>query len=118
MQDEELSSDGNSDHTDSERSVASMDYHGKHSCLTCFSAIALSGIMLLGDAEMASMADRLAVLKSEDAPSATDSAISIERSSVITATTAGVTQFSEVKWNNTHVSCLIVSVMCSFLGYM
>lgn len=52
--------------------------------------------MVLGDAELVSMADRLAVLKSEDAPSVTDSAISIGRSSVITATTAGVTQFSEV----------------------
>jgi hypothetical protein len=52
--------------------------------------------LFLGDAEFASMADRLAVLKSEDAPSVTDSAISIGRSSVITATTAGVTQFSEV----------------------
>ena len=52
--------------------------------------------MLLGDAELVSIADRLAVLKSEDAPSVPDSAISIGRRSVITATTAGVTQFSEV----------------------
>ena len=44
------------------------------------------------------MADRLAVLKSEGAPSSTDSAISIGRSrlSLVTDTTAGVTQFSEV----------------------
>lgn len=43
------------------------------------------------------MAAILAVEKSEDAPSISDSAISIGRSSsVITGTTARVTQFSEV----------------------
>ena len=53
--------------------------------------------ILLGDAELASLADRLAVVKSEGAPSSVaDSAISIGRSSVITSTTDGVTQFSEV----------------------
>ena len=94
MQDDELSSGGDSDHTDSERSVASLD-NCKHCVTPYFPAIVtvLLEIMLLGDAELASMADRLAVLKTEDAPSVADSAISIGR---ITATTAGVTQLSEV----------------------
>ena len=95
MQDDELTSGGDSDHTDGERSVSSLDNHCKHSILPYFSAI-LSELLFLGNAELASIADRLAVLKSVGAPSVPDSAISIGRSSVITATTAGVTQFSEV----------------------
>ena len=96
MQDDELSSGGDSDHTDSERSVSSLDNHRKHSILPYFPAILLELSASLGDAELVSIADRLAVLKSDGAPSVPDSAISIGRSSVITATTVGVTQFSEV----------------------
>jgi hypothetical protein len=90
MQDDVLSSGGDSDHTDGERGVASLDSRKHYNIvLPCFFTM-LSELMLLGDA---SVADRLVMLKSEGAP---DSAISIGRSSVITVTTAGVTQFSEV----------------------
>ena len=95
MQEEELSSNGDSDHTDSERSVASLDSR-KHSIILPYSSIS-SKTVLLGYAESASMAARLAVGKPEDASSSVpDSAISIGRSSIITGTKAGVTLFSEV----------------------
>ena len=116
MQGDELTSGGDSDHTDSERSVGSLDNHSKHSILPYFSAI-LSELLLLGDAELASITDRLAVLKTEGAPSAPDSAISIERSSVITATTAGVTQFSEVSYNNYYDIIPMLPSNCDLLTF-
>ena len=50
--------------------------------------------LTIGDAELSSMAAGLAVGKPGDTFSIADSALG--RSSVITGTTAGVTQFSEV----------------------
>jgi hypothetical protein len=47
------------------------------------------------DAELSSMVSRLAVGKPGDTAS-TSADLALERSSVITSTTAGVTQFSEV----------------------
>ena len=52
-------------------------------------------LLCIGDAELASMAAGLAVGEPKDAPSVADSAIG--RSSVVSGTTAGVTQFSEVR---------------------
>ena len=55
----------------------------------------------IGDAELASIAAGLAVGEPKDAPSIADSAIG--RSSIVSGTTAGVTQFSEVSLIN--ISC-------------
>ena len=76
--------------------MGSLDNHRKYTFNMPFFPAILLELLLLGDAELASIADRLAVLKSEGAPSVPDSAISIGRSSDTTATTAEVTQFSEV----------------------
>ena len=98
LQEDELSSHygGDSDHTDSERSAGSLE-NRKH-CIKTTLFLCHIPKAIPGDAELASMPDRLhvAVVKSEGAPSIPDSAISIGRSSTITRTTAGVTQFSEV----------------------
>ena len=88
-----MSISGTSDHTDRERSVASLDNRKHCIRLPCFSISSES--ILVDDAELASMVAGLTV-GPEDASSFVDSAISIGRSSIITGTTAGVTQFSEV----------------------
>ena len=96
-----MSNGGDSDHTDSERSVGSLE-NRKHCIKTTLSLCHIPKA-IPGDAELVSMTDRLAVVKSEGAPSIPDSAISLGRSSTITRTTAGVTQFSEVSYTATMI---------------
>ena len=66
--------------------------------------------MLVGDAELSSMAAGLAVGKPESVSA--DSALG--RSSVITGTTAGVTQLSEV---SQITDCYWSSLVCSNVPY-